>query len=518
LNGKGFVMDIVCNGCRVKLRVPDNYLTGSRLKVRCKNCGSPIILLGAPPEVQALGASIVHQTQQRQPQYAPTPVPRSASSRVSPTAQFSRQPMVRESAAYQEPETKQHRVFAGARNESSVLFTLSNLKDLVKKREATLVEKTEAPGGYASGEGSGYIDIRALVSLSRQNAGAEAETETSAAERDDPTYPVQTNRPPTMFEGTASLAPVTLASETSNRALPIAIVAGAAMLAAGVVISFNVISQSNPDQLAAAGRSIARFVNTNLFDTGIDTESVEPSPPPNPVQENTVAEPVVATPEVEQPVVTPSQEADEDEDQMSPVRLPSKKTKPLKKAVAKKTARKGKAISAARAKPAPVKEKARVDDKKAKGYSIDDILAGDSKDKKAESETKPAEPPETDPLLDPIPAKKPTSRDRSVDELLDDAVADYGKPKAMPETPSRQEVMKAIKQITPAAKHCAVGSNETGVANLTIVVKGSSGQVVSAKAKGVEEPVRSCIEREAKKAQFPSFKKSELSINYPLKL
>ncbi len=520
-------MDIVCKGCRVKLRIPDNYITGSRLKVRCKNCGSPIILLGALPDVQALGASIAPPTQQRQPQIAPSPVRHSAPRQAPSMAPASSRPTVRESASYQEPETKQYRVFEGARNESSVLFTLSNLKDLVKKREAASVEKTEAPDGYASGEGSGYIDIRALVSLSRQNAAAEATPATTTTEETKSTFPVQTNPPPTMFEGTASLAPVTLASESSNRALPIAIVAGAAMLAAGVVISVNVINQGDTTQLAAAGRSIARFVNANLFDTGIDTDSVEPSNPTVPTQENAVVDPdvqpapgvdpAVVKPEDEQPIVTPSQEND---DQMSPVRLPTRKLKAPEQTVVKKPARRVKTISAARAKPKPAKEKARVEtDKKSEGYSIDDILAGDTKDIKAKSEdTKPAETPDTDPLLDPIPVKKPPSRDRSVDELLDDAVADYGKPKAVPETPSRQQVMKAIKKITPSAKRCAAGSSVSGVAKLTIVVKGSSGQVVSAKAKGIDEPVRSCIEQEVKKAQFPSFSKPELSINYPLKL
>jgi len=65
----------------------------------------------------------------------------------------------------------------GARNENSVLFSLSNLQALATSPSARVTvggsegPKSVPPAGHATGEGSGLIDIRALANMTQSGSG-----------------------------------------------------------------------------------------------------------------------------------------------------------------------------------------------------------------------------------------------------------------------------------------------------------------------------------------------------------
>ncbi|MBN1655128.1 MAG: hypothetical protein JXA30_15270 [Deltaproteobacteria bacterium] len=522
-------MDIICKGCRVRLRVPESYFTGDRLKVRCKNCGSPIILLGKLPEVQALGATIASDPPHTQRPQSPRA---DADERFAVDQQVQRQassPHSRSDSGYPAPGMNPERVFEGSRHENSVLFTLANLKDIAKKREAASSATGSKRGGYANGDGSGYIDIRALVSLSRQNATPDAAASAAGDGESGvskPNVPAPSNPPSTIFEGTASLAPVTLASESSNRALPMAIVAGFAMLVAAGFISFSIIRQGDPTRLAAAGATISRFIDTRFFHSRDEAFPAEPAAKDAPVKDTIAVDRPLQTARIpnttlEKPHVEPATMPE----QGSPRALPIEKPKAIKRAIEEKSQRTN---SAARSESKNEKKSAPIEaSEKKTGLSVDDIIVKDAKDKKKEAAASLSDPGETDLLSNPFRKTKAIEPERSVDELLDEAVAGDEKTKpepaapsaqSIPETPTRQQVMKAIREITPAARQCASSASVSGVVNLTIVVSGPSGQVTSVQTNGIDEPVGLCVVQEVKKARFPTFTKPELSINYPLKL
>jgi predicted Zn finger-like uncharacterized protein len=586
-------MDIVCKNCRAKLRVPEKYLTGERVRVRCKGCGTPIILLGAFPDVQALGATVVQQTRRHPSSISPAepqrnsvrpsvqstppvsirpdePVYRETEPQrnsVRPSVQSTPpvsirpdEPVYRETEprpssvrpdmlstppisvrpsepAYRTSDPDATHIYKGSRSETPAPLDLSDLKDLAKKRTATSAEITEKLGGVTSGEGSGFIDIRALLSLTKRNSEIPAAMETSDPEEGDLIQPQPLRRPTSMFPVTPSLAPVSQPSKKSDRSLSVAIIGGFAMLIVAAAISLGIVFRGDPTRLAAASGS-----------PGVDTTQRQIVPSPQPVQTAPAPQPAIEKPVVEQPKAeqVPAVEPEGNKESVekdTPIATPSENHRSNEKAIAKRAENKSRAENAdkenIKEEGTEVKEEKAQEttDKKDKGYGIDDVLAdGNSKDKKEKAGEMPSNPYEQKDSNPPLTAKtenKAPQRDLSVNELMDEAVT--GGPKkakpvsapqvsapqttgAIPETPTRQQVVKAMRDITPAARHCTIGTNVAGVVNLTVVVQGSSGQVTSAQANGVQEPVSSCIIQEVKKAKFPAFSKAELSFNYPLKI
>jgi len=83
---------------------------------------------------------------------------------ASPFSSSSRQDAVVASAP--SPRLSQERIMTGARNENSVLFSLKNLQALATGSPSVPPQTTSGQqhgGGFAGGEGSGLIDIRALA-------------------------------------------------------------------------------------------------------------------------------------------------------------------------------------------------------------------------------------------------------------------------------------------------------------------------------------------------------------------
>ncbi len=81
---------------------------------------------------------------------------------------------------------------------------------------------------------------------------------------------------------------------------------------------------------------------------------------------------------------------------------------------------------------------------------------------------------------------------------------------------NREAVVSAMDTVTPRVIAC--GNGRSGKIVMRIVVSGSSGRVTDAAAAYapyVDTPVGDCVARAVKKAQFPRFKESEMTIKYP---
>lgn len=114
---------------------------------------------------------------------------------------------------------------------------------------------------------------------------------------------------------------------------------------------------------------------------------------------------------------------------------------------------------------------------------------------------------------------------RSIDDLLSGAVNQPGAPAPaaaapvdIPEQPDRDDVLRALKSVTPRVQRCATGAGISGTAKVTLTVEGTTGRVASALVSGVEGPASDCIKREVQSAKFPQFKKPKFNITFPFRL
>jgi len=111
----------------------------------------------------------------------------------------------------------------------------------------------------------------------------------------------------------------------------------------------------------------------------------------------------------------------------------------------------------------------------------------------------------------------------SIDDLLDGAVSakkqppkSESEPKAssgLPQTPSRDEMSAAYSK----AKAKVAGCKGSGVASAMITVSGS-GRASSVSVSGVEDPAKSCVEKAVRSTPFPKFQKDSFEVKFPFKL
>jgi hypothetical protein len=156
----------------------------------------------------------------------------------------------------------------------------------------------------------------------------------------------------------------------------------------------------------------------------------------------------------------------------------------------------------------------------------------------AKAEAAKAMSADADPLLAAKPAAKPAaSANRSIDDLLNVAATD--KPAAtgsapaptaaaaattsaasaegddLPDTPSRDETLAAMRGVESAVRACTATETVTGTAEVAINVAGATGRVTSATVTGITGTVGSCIARAVRNARFPRFNKQTFTIKYP---
>jgi hypothetical protein len=135
----------------------------------------------------------------------------------------------------------------------------------------------------------------------------------------------------------------------------------------------------------------------------------------------------------------------------------------------------------------------------------------------------------TSPSESSAPAKPTRSSGKeSIDDLLAGALGGGSKkpvrkaasePSAaksnLPRTPSRDDVLKALRGVQPAVSACAQGQRGVAMADITV---GNSGRVKSVRVTQVTGPVASCIARAVRRAKFPRFSDPKFSVKFPFRL
>jgi predicted Zn finger-like uncharacterized protein len=357
------------------------------------------------------------------------------------------------------PKVSGDQAMTGQRNENSVLFSLSNLQALATGSGAAPSGRPKP--GMAQGEGSGLIDIRALASATQ----AVSDKPAAAGQRDKIEDLLAVGSTGTTFSATSLAAPVATDRGDSNKLLLYGM-AAAILLLGGVVGFLALRSNSQPVALTPAPSERER--------EEAEEENLKVPASASAQKEDKPEAPQAAEPAAEEP------SADED-----------KKEEHASARTDKRSTRHEAAPSSAAAKPA--------------------------------KEDKP------EPVAAAEPAKKAqSSADKSLDDLLDTALGGK-KPAAKPAaaaaaseslqpTPTRDDVLAAMKGVTPAVQAC--GGSESGVAMTKVGVAGPTGKVATVEVGGqfANSPVGTCVAKEVRKAKFPKFSQPTFSFSYPFKI
>jgi predicted Zn finger-like uncharacterized protein len=350
----------------------------------------------------------------------------------------------------------------GQRNENSVLFSLSNLQALATGSGGAPVTVSARPG-MAQGEGSGLIDIRALASATQAVAD---KPNGSAREKVEDLLAVGS--------GSAGFS-------AANFAAPIAVEKAdtSKLLVGGMIAAFVAI--------LGLGGAVAYLVMRE----------------PPAAQPGVVAS---AEPGTAQPAAPAAQAA------AAPTGNDSERTAPAAEEPSGRTGDE----------PREAKETSRPSTGSG-SHSAAAKKKGDSKGEKETPSAAPAEAPAPAPA-----APKKSSGDQSIDDLLSGALSGKPAPKPaaaskpaasdLPSSPSRDDVLGALKSVAPKVSAC--GNGQSGIATAKIGVTGSTGRVTSVDVSGqfAGTPVAACVSREVGKAKFPKFSQPSFSVTFPFKI
>jgi predicted Zn finger-like uncharacterized protein len=352
------------------------------------------------------------------------------------------------------PRVHQGEALTGQRNENSVLFSLSNLQALATGSGSTPTATSARPG-MAVGEGSGLIDIRALASATQS-----VSDKPNGSSRDKVEDLLSVGAGGAGFSAASfAVAPV---SEKADTGKLILVGMAAAILLLGGAVTYLVLRQP-PQQVIAA-----------TTPTPTDTAAA-------PAAGQAVAAP---TPQAAAPEATGEREPSEAE-------------------------------GAASGRPEHDRESAR----RAEGSAPRKTGGRDAP--KAADKPEPAAAPAPEPA--PAPRK---GGDQSIDDLLSGALGKPNKPAAaakpagenLPPTPSRDDVLTALKSVAPRVSAC--GGGQSGLATAKISVAGSTGRVTSVDVSGqfAGTPVATCVAKEVGKAKFPRFATPTFAVTFPFKI
>lgn len=320
---------------------------------------------------------------------------------------------------------------------------------------------------FGEQEASGLIDIRALAALtgSARNpalAGSQRDTFPDAGdERISLRRPGEEGHPDT-------LAPVTRVRLPRSKAVPFAILSGSVLIAAATVAAIYSSSAATTGASAAVSNGA---LDDAPIGAGAESDSIAGS---------------------RDPAVSPEGQADTEPgpvDQEAP--------------------------------PAPARPQR--------------STASAARETAHPAATRPSRPAaDSNPGSEAEPAAAPQTAEggeRSLDELMDKAVphhdAQLEHPPTRPvpggaplaETPSREQVLGAMRAIDPDVHACTQGQElDSNTVSASFTVVGSTGRVGNVRMSGVHGAVGDCIERAVRNAIFPQFTKGQMRINVPIRL
>ena len=377
----------------------------------------------------------------------------------------------------------------GARNENSVLFSLSNLQDLAMGQKAEPVAAASpASAPSEAGDGSGLIDIRAMASS--LTISSPAASDGSSALDDVPVLGG--------FSSPVAAAPVlmpTVEDEKPKWVLPLVLGMGVVLLGlVGLVVYLAVLRKPDPQAMLAANTA----------------KATQPSS----------SDKTSNAPEKSDPADKTAGEA-KDETKPAPAAEGSSAGGAEEKAT---TAADTKAEPAAKTEEAkgdkPRSKSKRRKGRRRRGRGGREPAAAPRASSSRGSGLPPARPSRA--------RKRKRGGKDSLDDLIDGALAGGKKPKRrkpaaaaapasnLPETLTKSEIQKGMRGTKAKVQGCFDRFKVPGLARVQITI-GRRGRVTGAKVKGVfaGTPTGDCLSRAAKTARFPKFKGSPITITYP---
>ncbi|HBQ16988.1 MAG TPA: hypothetical protein DEF51_39600, partial [Myxococcales bacterium] len=280
---EGEGMKVQCETCDAKYAIADEKVAGRAFKIRCKKCSTPIVIRGdqvqepdgdggvwyaliAGAQSGPWTEGAMERKRDAGEVAEETLVWREGMADWQPWADVFAPPGLFASQPEPSPFAPPDASLTGTRNESSVLFSLSNLSSLTPARS---LETSKAP---ARTEGSGLIDIRALAASPMRSASPEP------ADREDDLLAIGA---PVSGLGAPMIAPAQPPKRNS-----VAIVAGVvgviAVLATAAVVAVALTRPerpTSPPQVAEAGAEPARLSAPATAATGtIAPAAVQPPP------------------------------------------------------------------------------------------------------------------------------------------------------------------------------------------------------------------------------------------------
>lgn len=357
------------------------------------------------------------------------------------------------------PRVSAEQAMTGARNENSVLFSLKNLQALATGSNAPAASMgTSGRPGFAQGEGSGLIDIRALATATGVNdQGREA------SEKDALLSLGSAQAGAFGALGSPMLTPNRSDEESSKKGLVMAIVGGFALLAiAGIAAA--VILKPAPS---------APAVVAPVPPPSAAPATVAVNPTPTPAEAPSEGELAAERRRAEEAAkATAAAPASPSGGQDTPAQRASRQRGGAEKAPpSEPTVAKAEPAKAVEEKPKP----------KGGSSSIDDLL-NDAIGSKAGSKGA---------------ASAPSTAN-------------------LQEKPTREDVLSAMNGVKAAVSECAKG--QPGVAFANVTVAGKTGRVSNVEVTGVTGESGSCIARTVRKAVFPKFKADNFQVKFPFRL
>lgn len=371
----------------------------------------------------------------------------------------------------QSPRVDAAQAMTGARNENSVLFSLKNLQALATGGAGTPASASMASGasavsggrdGYASGEGSGLIDIRALASTT-----GVGESGQSSGSRDE-LLSIGSQGGAFGTLGSPMLSPARTEPDGNKNVLVWAAVAGVGVLSLAAVAIVFIMREP-----AASAPPVA------VSPQAPSLTATAPSAPPEGVQ----AEDSKPS---EGELAANANRGSEDERQ------------------------EGRDEASQRA---------------ARDRDTNQRRRQGSSDNSGSNRTQERSPSPS-PSAAEKPAPPKPSGPRSIDDLLEGALSGSAKSAPaeasaaksnLPDQPSRDQVISAMTSVKGAVSSCAKGG-QGGVATVTVSVAGSTGRVTNATVSGVTGPTGSCVAQAVRKARFPKFQSKVFKVQFPFKL
>ncbi|MGF1469223.1 MAG: GYF domain-containing protein [Sandaracinaceae bacterium] len=377
------------------------------------------------------------------------------------------------------PRASAERSLTGARNENSVLFSLSNLQALATggggdepAAVASASPASGAPGrpGTAQGEGSGLIDIRALAAATSSSAPSAGPITSRQDDKVDDLLSIGAPSPGLNTLG----APVVVPEPREERrgggiGLGLGIGIGAGLFAAAAALAFVgyqlALSGDDDDTGAAAIAPIQQPTPP----TGAGTP---PTPPPS--------DGTAAGGEGDE-TATADEDEDEDGEEES---ASSRSGRSSRSARDGQRSRRSSRSSAAEATPPPQQDSSSRSRSSSQNDDLLSLIDRATGENTSSARSRPQE------------AERPSQNAQ----------------------PSRSDVRRAMDSVAGQVRACGNGTH--GTARVQVVFQGTSGRVTTAtvEAANLPPPVRSCIARAVRGARVPSFSQSTFSVRYPFNL